>query len=118
MNNWDNILANQEELNEEELIKYLEGKLTHKEQHAFEQKMNNSEFINDAIEGLQQVSLTDKISSITQQLNHQLRQNTKNKKKRILRPKTDVQQWIVIAVLSIIFLCAAGYLLIHFYSNL
>ncbi len=117
MNEWENIFVNQEELNEEELIKYLEGKLTHKEQHAFEQKMNNSAFINDAIEGLQEVTLTDKISSITQQLNHQLRQNTKNKKKRILRPKTDIQEWIVIAVLSIIFLCAAGYLLIHFYSK-
>jgi len=117
MNNLDNILDNEEALNEEELMKYLEGKLTPAEQHALEHKMNNSAFINDAIEGLQQIPVPDKISTIKQQLNHQLYQNTKNKKKRIIRTNADIQQWIIIAVLSIIFLCAAGYLLIHFYSK-
>lgn len=117
MNNCDNKLAKQEELNEEELLKYLEGKLTYEEQHAFEFKMNSSDFINEAIEGLQQISTPKKISKIARQLNKQLHQNTKNNKKRILRTKAGLQEWILIAVLSIIFLCSAGYLLIHFYSR-
>ncbi len=44
------------------LMQYLEGKLSSEEAHAFEKEMADSELLNDAVEGLQQVNDQSKIN--------------------------------------------------------
>ena len=58
MSDLNNILNNDEELNEELLLKYAEGNLSAEEQHAIESMMIDSSFLSDAVEGIS--SMKDK----------------------------------------------------------
>ncbi len=115
MTDWNDILKNDEELNEQELIKYLEGNPSAEERYAIEKQMAESDFMNDAVEGLQQFHHPTKLIALRDQLNKQLRIETGKKAKRAKRAKINDQQWLAIAVLAILALCVLGYLLIHFY---
>ena len=43
------------EVEQEKLLQYINDHLKEDEQHEFEKQMNDDEFMNDAVEGLQQV---------------------------------------------------------------
>ena len=43
------------EIDQETLLKYLEGRLSEEQKHEIEKKMLDSDFTNDAIEGLQEI---------------------------------------------------------------
>ena len=62
--NLNNIWNADDELNEEQLLNYINGKLTEEEANAFEKKMAGSSFINDGVEGLQQFSSPEKINAL------------------------------------------------------
>jgi len=115
MTDWNDILKNEEELNEQELMKYLEGNPSAEERYAIEKQMAESDFMNDAVEGLQQFHHPTKLIALRDQLNKQLRIVTSKKVKRTKSRKLKDQQWLVIAVFAILSLCVLGYLLIHFY---
>ena len=115
MTDWNDILKDDEELNEQELMKYLEGNPSVEERYAIEKQMAESDFMNDAIEGLQQFHHPSKLIALKDQLNKQLRLETNKKQKRTKSRKIKDQQWMVMAVFAILSLCVLGYLLIHFY---
>lgn len=115
MTDWNDILKNEEELNEQELIKYLEGNPSAEERYAIEKQMAESDFINDAVEGLQQFHHPTKLIALRDQLNKQLRIETRKKAKKTKIRKIKDQQWLVFAVLAILTLSILGYLMIHFY---
>jgi molecular chaperone DnaK (HSP70) len=117
MSDLKNILSNSEEMNEHDLLKYLEGNATESEMHAIESQMADSAFVNDAVEGLQAFEEKKKILQIKEQLNQQLKKATTKKEKIKKRRGILDQQWLIIAVLAIILLSVVGYLLIHFYSK-
>lgn len=117
MTDWKDILKEDDELSEQELMQYLKGNASEETRFAIEQKMADSNFVNDAVEGLQEFSNPVKLAAFKDQLNLQLKKVTQQKATRKKKLKIQDQQWLIVAVLAILALSVAGYLLIHFYSK-
>jgi hypothetical protein len=117
MTDLTNILNHDEEPGTEELIRYLQGNASEEERFAIEKQMADSDFVNEAVEGLQDFKDPARVREYVLQLNKQLQKQTAKKIKRKNKRKLKEQNWLVIAVLAILFLCVAGYLLIHFISK-
>ena len=110
------ILNSGEELSQEAIERYLQGKASEEERFAIENQMADSAFLDDAVEGLQGFKDPAKRDDYVEQLNKQLQKYTAIRLARKKRRKLKEQNWLVIAILGILLLCVAGYLLIHFYS--
>lgn len=107
-----NIWNADDELNDDELLDYLRGKSTEEEEHSVEKKMADSSFVNDAVEGLQQFSSTEKVNKYVQQLNEEL--HNKLTEKNRSKHKTSINlSWQIIAVVVIIVLCVLAYVIIE-----
>ncbi len=112
MNELNNIWNADDELNEEQLLNYINGKLTEAEANAFEQQMAGSSFLNDSVEGLQQFSSPEKINVFTQQLNESLRKKIAVRKKKSKRSFKGLS-WELIAIIAVIVLCVLTYAVIE-----
>ena len=111
----NDILNQENELINEELMKYLQGKASEEERFALEKQMTDDSFVNDAVEGLQNFKDPAQVNEYVNQLNRQLQKHTSQKLIRKKKRKLKEQNWLVMAILAILLLCVAGYLLIHFY---
>lgn len=111
MEELNNIWNADDELNEDQLIKYINGKATAADAHVVEQKMADSVFVNDAVEGLQQFSSAEKISELTQQVNQDLHRKLITKRAKHLTG-IQYQSWQIIAVIVIIVLCLLAYAIV------
>ncbi len=111
MSKIDDILGKpgDEPIDDGKLLRYLQGNLSKEEQHELEKSMADSPFVNDAVEGLQQVTnpaaLNDYVKSLNQNLHKQLASRNKHKEKR----KIKGLSWIITAVVILLLLCLAGY---------
>ncbi len=117
MTDLKDILEQDDELNTEELMRYLQGNASDEERFAIEKQMAESTFVNEAIEGLQNFKDPKQVAEYVEQLNRQLQKQTTKKAARKNKRKLKDENWLVIAILAILFLCIAGYFLIHFYSK-
>jgi hypothetical protein len=109
------ILNTDDELNQEELMRYLKGNASDEERFAIEKQMADSAFMDDAVEGLQNFKDPKQVDEYVDQLNRQLQKYTAIKLARKRKRKLKEQNWLIIAILGILLLCVAGYLLIHFF---
>jgi hypothetical protein len=93
----------------EELQKYLQQKMKEEEAHEFEEKMASSAFLNDAVEGLQQFSSTEKIENYTAELNKQLQRLTAKKvvKKNKGLAVFPISIWLTLVLLLIFIIIVA-----------
>lgn len=114
MTNWKDIFKKETDLSNEELLKYLGKDISDNEMNAIEQKMATSDFENDAIEGLAQFKSKENIIAITNSLNQQLKKQVSKARKRNKKRKIQDQQWLIVAILVVLLLSVAGYLLIHY----
>ena len=112
MEDLNNIWNAEDELNDDQLMNYVKGKSSVNEQYVVENKMNNSSFENDAVEGLQQFYSTETINKYTQQINEQLHQRLHEKKSK-RKNFTGNLSWEIIAVIVVIILCLIGYAVIE-----
>lgn len=112
MEDLTNIWNADDELNEEQLMNYANNKSSDEEAHNVEQKMNNSQFVNDAVEGLQNFSSTEKMNTYVQQINENLHTRLVEKKRKKDKGITNLS-WQIIAVITIIILCVLGYVIIE-----
>lgn len=112
MEDLSNILQDDDELNEEELRKYLSGNLDNEELHAVEKQMAGSYFVNDAVEGLQSFSSQKKLNEYVSQLNKSLNQQLDIKKQRKEKRKITDMPWIIVAVITILLLCVLAFVVI------
>jgi CHASE3 domain sensor protein len=112
MEDLTNIWNADDELNVEQLMNYVKGKSAGEEEHTVEKKMAESSFVNDAVEGLQNFSSTEKVNSYVQQINEQMHQRLAEKKQG---RKNNIKSlsWEIIAVIVIILLCLIGYIVIQ-----
>ncbi len=117
MNDWNHILKEEEELNEQELLQYLQGKASDELRFTIEKTMADTDFVNDAVEGLQQFNNPAKLASIKNELNQELIKITRKKISRKKVRRIADQYWLIIAVFGILVLSVVGYLLIQFYST-
>jgi len=70
------------EVDQETLLKYLEGRLSEEQKHEVEKKMLASEFGDDAMEGLQEIKNKKDLSSLVEQLNRDLHKKLEKKKQK------------------------------------
>ncbi len=112
MSDIQNIILNDDEMNEEQLMNYLKGNLSNEELHNVEKQMANSEFVSDAIEGLQTFSSNSKLDKYVHQLNQSLHQHLINKKQQKEKRKIKDFSWIILSVIIILLLCLLGYVVI------
>ena len=108
-----NILQHDDDVNEEELKKYLSGNISDEERYAIEKKMADSPFVNDAVEGLQQFSSRQKLDKYVNHLNKDLHQYIATKKE--IREKRRIKDlsWILVAVIIVLLLCILAYIVIR-----
>lgn len=101
------------EVDQEVLLKYLEGRLTEEERHEVEKKMLSSDFNEDAMDGLHEIKNKEKISSIVEQLNRDLHKKLKKKKDRREKLKYKDQPWLYIAIIIILLLVVISYVVVR-----
>ena len=112
------ILSEQEEnANQEELIKYLTGNLSEEEKYAFETKTSNSDFANDAVEGLNQFKSQEKLKDYVDQLNNNLHKQLDLRKKRKEKRGIKDNPWIWFAVILILGLIIIAFIIIRMQHN-
>ena len=112
MEDLSNIWNADDELNEEQLMNYVKGKVPAEEAHAVERKMAGSSFVNDAVEGLQNFSSSENISASVQEINEQLHQRLTDIRKKKTRGVKGLS-WEIIAVIIVIVLCLIGYIIVE-----
>jgi hypothetical protein len=101
------------EVDQETLLKYLEGRLSDEQKHELEKKMLTSEFSDDAMEGLQEIKNKERIYSIVEQLNRDLHKKLENKKRKREKFRFKDQPWLYIAIVIILLLIVLSYVVIH-----
>lgn len=113
-NNLKDILSHlSTEVDQETLLRYLEGRLSDEQKHELEKKMLTSEFSDDAMEGLQEIKNKAKISSLIEQLNRDLHKKLEKRKKRREKFRFKDQPWLYIAIFIVLLLIVLSYVVIH-----
>jgi hypothetical protein len=111
---WMNILSNSnKDIDNQQLMDYLSGKLTGDALHEVEKSMAENEFLNDAMEGLQQLGPKKDIRSMVDELNAAMRQSLAKKKERRLRRRLKDDPWAYLAIILVLLFCILGYYIIH-----
>jgi len=109
-----NILSNSnKDIDNQQLMDYLSGKLSAEEKFAVEKEMADSAFVNDAVEGLEHIGSGKDIQSYVDELNTSLQKSLQKKKQRRLKRKLREGPWGYVAILLIILLCIAGFLIVR-----
>lgn len=101
------------EVDQETLLRYLQGKLSEQEQHEVEKQMMGDDFEADALEGLQEFENKKDLSSLVDQLNADLKRRTEKKKRAKEKMKLNLDSNLIIAVVIILLLIAVSYFIIH-----
>jgi flagellar biosynthesis chaperone FliJ len=102
------------EVDQETLLKYLQGKLSADEQHELEMNLLDDPFEADAAEGLAAMENKQNIPLLVNQLNRELKKKTERQKKWSFRREAKLESWMLVAIVLILLLAVIGYLVIHY----
>jgi hypothetical protein len=116
MDEFLNILSNSnKDIDNQKLMDYLSNKLSIEERHAFEMQMAESEMLNDAVEGLQNVKDKKKVIEFTDKLNADLQRRLATKKKRKEKLRLKEQPWLYFTIVIILLLLIICFVVIKKY---
>ncbi|HLZ87954.1 MAG TPA: hypothetical protein VKQ52_11955 [Puia sp.] len=111
---WLKILSNSnKDIDNQQLMDYLSGKLSGEALHEMERSMADSEFLNDAVEGLQRVGDKKNMQAYVDELNASMQKTLEKKKNRRLKRRLREDPWALIAIVLVISLCILGYIVIR-----
>ena len=111
------ILANlNKDIEQEKLLDYLNKNLSAAEAHEVEKQMADDEFMNDAMEGLENFKTKKDVSLMVQQLNSELKKQTAKKKARKEKRKLKDQPWLYITIVTLLILVIVAYIVIKKYT--
>jgi hypothetical protein len=79
--------------------------------------MADDEFMNDAIEGLENFKNKKDVSLMVQQLNSELKKQTAKKKARKEKRKLKDQPWLYITIVTLLILVIVAYIVIKKHLN-
>jgi len=114
-----NILSNSnKDIDNQRLMDYLAGKLSEEEKHAVEMQLAENDFMSDALEGLEIVKNKRDINVFVNQLNRDLHKKLFQKKTKKQKRKAIQQRWIYAAIILILALVVAAWLMIVKYQHL
>jgi hypothetical protein len=111
------ILNEDDDLKNDDLLKYVQGDLPKDGQYKVEKQMNDSDFVSDAMEGLQGIRNKRSIEQYVDELNRQLHNQVESKKKRREKRKLKEYPWITIAVVIVLGLCLLAYVVVRYYQK-
>lgn len=100
------------EIEQEKLIQYLNKELSDKEQQSIESRIIDDEFINDAMEGLEQIKNIENIQAIQKELNIGINKQIKNRNKRKDKRVLKDSPWIYFAVILLLLLLGVAFFVI------
>lgn len=107
------ILSNlNKDIEQEKLLEYLNNHMSEAEKHAFETQMNDDEFMNDAVEGLQSIDNSQRINDLVLQLNSDLKKQLDKKKKRKQKREIPGQTWAYYTIVLLLILAVLAYVVI------
>ena len=113
-----NILPdNNEQLSNEDLLKYLDSRTSKEEKYAIEKKFSDTSFESDAIDGLQQIKSQERLKNHVSQLNLKLQQQLISKKHRKEKRKIKDFQWIILTVAILLLLCLISLAIISMHNK-
>ena len=108
-----NILSNSnKDIDNQKLMDYLSGKLSAEEKHEIEKQMADSDFVNDAVEGLENVKNKKNLSTFVEQLNSDLHKQLDKKKKRKQKRALKDQPWLYLAIILLLLLTIICFIVI------
>jgi predicted anti-sigma-YlaC factor YlaD len=111
--NYKDILSNlSTEVDQETLLLYLQGKLSEEKKHEVEKHLLQSEFEEEALEGLEDFKDKEQLQYMVEMLNRDLKKKTEKKKKRREKMNIKDQPWLYISILILILLIALSYMFI------
>jgi hypothetical protein len=114
--NLKDILSNlNKDIEQDKLLNYLNKNLSPTEAHEVEKQMADDEFMNDAVEGLENFSNKKDLSLLVEQLNRELKKQTEKKKLKKEKRKLKEQSWLYISIVTLLLLAIIGYLVIKKY---
>jgi anti-sigma factor RsiW len=105
-------------ITDQQLLDYLAGKLPEAEKRMVELQLADSEFLNDAVEGLESIGEKKNIAVFVDQLNKELHQKLARKTNRKRHRTLHQQRWIYAGIILILALIIATWLLIVKYQHL
>lgn len=109
-----NILSNSnKDIDNQKLMDYLSGKLSDAEKHAFEEEMIDSEFMIDAVEGLETFDEQTDIELYAVQLNKKLTEKLDKKKLKRSRRKIHDLPWFFYGIVLILILAVISYVILR-----
>jgi anti-sigma factor RsiW len=109
-----NILSNSnKDIDNQQLMDYLSGHLSPEELHEVERSMADSEFVNDAVEGLQHITDKKDLQVYVDELNATMQKSLQKKKLRRQKRRLKDDPWGIIAVALVILLCIIAYIVIR-----
>lgn len=117
MDGLNKIFDSKGNIDAEKLKKYLNDELAEDEKHAVEEAMADSPFVNDAVEGLQEISGVKKRDELVEQINKSLHNNLRNKKSKRSGRKIKNIWWIMLTVFLILLFAAISILFIKWYRE-
>lgn len=100
------------EIDQETLLLYLQDKLSSEKRHEVEKKLLENQFADEAAEGLQQFQNKEKLRSLVEQLNHELKARLKKKRRKKEKIHLKEQPWLYVALIIIIVLIVISYFVI------
>lgn len=110
------ILSNSnKDIDNQKLMNYLSGKLSAEEKHEVEKQMADSDFLNDAVEGLDEVKNKKELAFFVEQLNSELHKQLEKKKKRKLKRSLKEQPWLYLAIILLLLLSIISFIVIKKY---
>jgi len=112
--NLKDILSNlNPDIDQETLLRYLQGKLSPEEQHKIEKGMMESDFDSDALEGLHGMKDKKNLTVLLQQLQKDLKNKTEKKKRAKQKLQLKLEPWLIISLVIILILAVISYILVH-----
>jgi hypothetical protein len=110
------ILSNlNKDIEQDKLLNYLNKNLSAAEAHEVEKQMAGDEFMNDAVEGLENFKNKEDLSLLVEQLNKDLKKQTEKKKLKKEKRRLKDQPWLYITLVTLLLLVIIGYLVIKKY---
>ena len=110
------ILSNSnKDIDNQKLMDYLSGKLSADEKHEVEKQMADSDFMNDALEGLEDVKNKKDLTFFVEQLNADLHKQLEKKKKKKLKRSLKEQPWLYLAIILLLLLSIISFIVIRKY---
>lgn len=109
-----NILSNSnKDIDNQKLMDYISGKLSHQDKHEVEQWMIDNNFESEALEGLQSLKDKKHLQLYVDQLNKELNKYLQQKKQRRDRRKIKEIPWSYLSIALVLMLIVIAYFIIQ-----